>query len=179
MKAFKEVGLKKSFRFLIFTLAYVLYRGLIFPQFRGPFLRILGAKIGKNCIVHSVRFFNYYRTGFSGLTLGDDCFIGDECLLDLASPITLGNQVTLAERVTILTHMNVGYEDHPLQKSFPPSSKAVVIRRGSFLGAGATVLNGVEVGEESFVAACALVRDNVPPFTLVGGVPAKTVRSLK
>ena len=61
----------------------------------------------------------------AGLTVGEDCFLGDECLFDLAEAITLGRQVTLAERVLVLTHMNVGYADHPLQPHFPPIARPV------------------------------------------------------
>ena len=46
-----------------------------------------------------MRFFNLYRRGFSGLEIGEGCFLGDECLLDLAEGIHLERQVTLAPRL--------------------------------------------------------------------------------
>jgi acetyltransferase-like isoleucine patch superfamily enzyme len=90
----------------------------------------------------------------------------------------LEDQATLAERVLVLTHTNVGYHDHPLQRHFPPMVAAVVVEAGSFVGAGATLLPGVRVGRGSFVAAGSVVTENVPPATLVAGVPARPLRSL-
>jgi acetyltransferase-like isoleucine patch superfamily enzyme len=178
VKALAEVGWGRAFRFGFFTLAMLPYRAALVPQLRAPWLRLLGARIGPGTIVHGVRFFNLYRRGPRGLRIGRECFLGDECLLDLADEIVLEDQVTLAERVLILTHTNVGYADHPLQAHFPASSAPVVVRRGSFLGANVTVLPGVTIGERSFVAAGSVVTADVPPATLVAGVPAKAVRSL-
>lgn len=179
MKALDEIGWRRAARFGLTTLAMVPYRLALVPQLRTPLLRLLGASVGRRVILHDVRFFNLYRRGLRGLSIGDECFLGEECLLDLAEAIELEPQVTLAERVLILTHTNVGYRDHPLQARFPASAAPVVIERGSFLGAHALVLPGVRVGKGSFVAAGAVVTRDVEPGTLVAGVPAKPLRSLR
>ncbi len=178
MKALAEIGWRRATRFGFFTLAMVPYRFALVPQLRTPWLRLLGARIGRRTVLHDVRFFNLYRRGLAGLEIADECFIGDECLLDLAEGITLERQVTLAERVLVLTHMNVGYADHPLQPHFPPVAKPVVIEQGAFLGANVTLLPGVRIGAGSFVAAGAVVTGDVPKDTLVGGVPARVLRSI-
>lgn len=178
MKALGEIGWGRAARFGFFTMAMVPYRLALFPQLRAPWLRLLGARIGRGAIIHDVRFFNLYRRGFSGLEIGDDCFVGDECLLDLAEGVRLERQVTLAERVLVLTHTNVGYRDHPLQAHFPATAAPVVVEAGSFLGANATVLPGVRVGAQSFVAAGSVVTADVPPRTLVAGVPARPLRTI-
>ena len=178
MKAIDEVGWARAARFGAMTLAMVPYRLALFPPLRTMWLRMLGARIGARVVMHDVRFFNLYRRGLSGLVVGDEAFLGDECLLDLAEGIVLGDQVTLAERVLILTHTNVGYEDHPLQRHFPASASPVRIESGSFVGANATLLPGITVGAGSFVAAGAVVSADVPPRTLVAGVPARHVRAL-
>jgi acetyltransferase-like isoleucine patch superfamily enzyme len=149
------------------------------PPLRGLWLRLLGAHIGPRTVIHDVRFFNLYRRGPRGLSVGRECFLGDECLLDLADEIRLEDQVTLAERVLVLTHTNVGYKDHPLQAHFPALSAPVTIARGSFVGSNATLLPGVRVGTGSFVAAGSVVTEDVPDHTLVGGVPARRLRSLE
>jgi acetyltransferase-like isoleucine patch superfamily enzyme len=178
VKAFSEIGWSKAARFGFFTAAMLPYRLLLVPQLRAPWLRLLGARVGRGAILHDVRFFNLYRRGLAGLEIGEDCFVGDECLLDLAEGVTLERQATLAERVLVLTHTNVGYHDHPLQALFPASASPVVIREGSFVGASATILPGVRVGPRSFVAAGSVVTADVPEGTLVAGVPARAVRSL-
>jgi acetyltransferase-like isoleucine patch superfamily enzyme len=154
------------------------YRLALVPQLRRPWLRLLGARVGRRVVLHDVRFFNLYRRGLSGLEIDEECFLGDECLLDLAEGIHLERQVTLAERVLILTHTNVGYRDHPLQSHFPAMAAPVVVETGAFLGANVTVLPGVRIGRRSFVAAGSVVTRDVPPGTLVGGVPARVLRPI-
>ncbi len=178
MKALGEIGWRRAARFGFYTAAMLPYRLALVPQLRAPYLRLLGARVGRRSILHDVRFFNLYRRGLAGLRIDDDCFLGDECLLDLAEGITLERQVTLAERVVVLTHMNVGYADHPLQPYFPALAKPVVFERGAFVGASVTVLAGVRVGCESFVAAGSVVTSDVPARTLVAGVPARVLRPI-
>ncbi len=179
MKALDEIGLGRAARFLFYTLAMAPYRIALFPPVRTAWLRLLGASIGRRTILHDVHFFNLYRRGLRGLTVGDDCFVGDECLLDLAEEIRLEAQVTLAERVVVLTHTNVGYRDHPLQAAFPALAAPVIIRRGSFIGASVTILPGVTIGPEAFVAAGSVVTADVPPRTVVAGVPARPLRTME
>jgi acetyltransferase-like isoleucine patch superfamily enzyme len=178
LKALDEIGWARVMRFAFFSVALLPYRLALFPPLRTAWLRLLGAKIGARVVLHDVRFFNLYRRGIRGLTVGNDCFLGGECLLDLAEGICLEDQVTLAERVLILTHTNVGYRDHPLQRHFPPIAAPVTIGRGSFIGANVTVLPGVRIGEGSFVAAGSVVTADVPAHTLVAGIPAKALRAL-
>ena len=178
MKALAEIGFGRAVRFGLMTLAMIPYRLALVPQLRSPWLRLLGARIGPGAILHDVRFFNLYRRGLGGLSIGKDCFVGDECLIDLAEAVSFEDQVTLAERVLVLTHTNVGYRDHPLQRHFPAMTAPVVVEAGSFVGAGVTLLPGVRVGRGSFVAAGSVVTEDVPPATLVAGVPARPVRAL-
>jgi acetyltransferase-like isoleucine patch superfamily enzyme len=174
----REIGLGRAAKFGFYTLAMLPYRAALVPQLRVFWLRLLGARIGRRSILHDVRFFNLYRRGLPGFSLGDDCFLGDECLLDLADAIRFEDHVTLAERVVILTHTNVGYQAHPLQGRFPAMTAPVTIRRGSFVGASVTILPGLTIGPESFVAAGSVVTKDVPPATLVAGVPAHPLRTL-
>jgi acetyltransferase-like isoleucine patch superfamily enzyme len=154
----KEVGIRKAFRYFYTTLLAILYKLMIFPQLRVAFLRACGARIGRGTIICSgVRFINLHRTGYRGLCVGDYCWISEEVMLDLADRITLGNNVTIGQRAILLTHLNVGYEHHPLQASFPARQQPVRIADGSFVGPYAIVVAGVEVGAGSFVMARTLL----------------------
>ena len=179
MKAIEEIGISKGFKFMFWTVISCLLSISLFPPVRKALLILFGAKIGKNTIIHTVKFFNLYRRGFAGFRVGNSCFIGDHCLFDLADEINIGDKVTLAEEIAVITHLNVGYKDHPLQKYFPSSSSPVKIKDGCFVGARSTILSGVEIGEESFVAAGSLVNKNVPSRTLVGGVPVKEIKKIE
>lgn len=183
MMAVKELGLKLSFRFIIYSFVAVVYHYLIdhifyIPFARKLFLTFLGAKIGSDSIIMDIKFFNWHRKGPQGLKIGKDCFIGDGAMIDLYDAVILEDQVTIAQMVTIITHLNVGYRNHPLQKFFPKSSKPVIFKQGSVIGASSTILPGVTIGKESFVAAGSVVTKDVKPKTLVAGVPAKIVRKI-
>lgn len=184
MKAIEEIGYKKSIRFVLFSLVEIIYHWLIkhllnLPPFRKYFLILLGAKIGSDSIIMDVNFFNWHHEGPKGLIIGKQCFVGGETLIDLCDKVNLEDRVTIAQRVNILTHQNVGYTNHPLQKSFPKFSKPVIFKNGCVVGAASTILPGITIGSKAFVAAGSVVTKNVPPKTLVGGVPAKVIRKIR
>ncbi|NUQ03256.1 MAG: acyltransferase [Anaerolineae bacterium] len=111
------------------------------------------------------------------LKIGAWCHIGPGVTLDLSAPILLEDRCTLSLRSTILTHEDVGYS--PLRESaFPTRSQGVTVETGAYIGAGATLLMGVRVGRCAVVGAGALVREDVPPYTVVAGVPARVIRRL-
>ncbi len=179
MNAIREIGIGATMRFFFTTVFLGVYGVLLFPPLRIWALRLVGARVGRDCVIHATRFFNAYRLGFKGLEIADKCFIGDDCLLDLADRIVMEEHVTLAERVSILTHTNVGYADHPLQKFFPSFTAPVILKRGAFIGVNATILPGVTVGEGTFVAAGSVLTTDTPAWSLVAGVPARVLRDVR
>jgi acetyltransferase-like isoleucine patch superfamily enzyme len=177
VKALREVGAGRLVRFLWVSLLLSVLRRAWLPPIRSLLLTLFGARVGGHCVIHRLTLVNVDRGGFRALQLGDDCFVGDEVLVDLAAPVVLEDHVTLAARATVLTHLNVGYKDHPLQARFPSQTAGVTIRRGSFIGAGAIILAGITVGPEAFVAAGSLVNRDVEGGEVVGGVPIRTLPS--
>lgn len=173
MKALQAIGWTKAIRFVWTGVCAGLIHWCFFPQLRSALLHIAGVKIGTDTVVFDVRFANLYHYGFRKLKIGKKCFLGDEVSLDLRGGITLEDEVTVSNRVAIVTHINVGYPDHPLQKYFPTKEAPVILRKGCYLGTGATILPGVTVGEMAVVGAGAVVTHNVLPRTVVAGVPAK------
>ena len=151
-------------------------------QIIAPTLRRYGARIG-----HRVRFRSPLvihnsdaesRDYYKRLEVGDDCYFGRELFLDLKDKIVIEDQVTVSHRVMILTHTDAGTS--PLKDEVIATSQApVVIRRGAYIGANVTILEGVEIGESSVVGAGAVVTRSVPPSTVVAGVPARLIKSLR
>lgn len=177
MKALQTIGLGKAIRFVWFSFyAWLLHIAL--PPVRVVLLRLAGARVGRDTVLFDVRFANLYHYGFSRLQIGNRCFLGDEVMLDVRGGITLEDDVTLSNRTTVVTHINVGYEDHPLQKAYPTEESKVTIRQGAYVGTGAIVLPGVTIGKESVVAAGAVVTKNVPARVVVMGVPASVKKIL-
>lgn len=178
MRAAREVGWGRILRYAWAGVLLRIFALVPSPPLRRLYLRMLGARIGRDSIVGRVRIVNVDRGGFRALQAGECVYLGDQVLLDLARGVVLGDHVTVAARANLLSHSNVGYLDHPLQAAFPAKAQPVVIGSGSFVGVGATILAGVKVGEGCFVAAGAVVGKDVPPGLLVAGVPAVEVREI-
>jgi len=139
---------------------------------------LLGARIGSDTIIGNISFANLYHYGFSRLVIKNRCFIGDECNLDCRGGITLEDDVTLSNRSVVVSHINVGYKDHPLQRYYPTHEAAVTFKKGCYVGTGAIILPGVTVGREAVVGAGAVVVKNVADRTVVVGVPAKMIKKV-
>lgn len=179
MEAFNEIGLTKVLRYVFFSLWQYLFALMGISPIRIACLRFFGAKIGRNVIIERIRLINLYRTGIEGISIGDNCYLGDGVTLDLAERITLADNVTLSFDVMVLTHTNVGYKNHPVQQHIPSVAKPVTFENGCFVGARAVILPGMTVGYGSAVAAGAVATTDVSSKTLVGGVPAKRIKTLK
>ncbi|MCB0587396.1 MAG: sugar O-acetyltransferase, partial [Phaeodactylibacter sp.] len=116
-----------------------------------------------------------FHTNFGRhIFLGKNIFINHACsFLDLGC-------ITIEDGVMIGPRVNITSENHPVEvakrKTLVPG--AVLIMQNAWIGAGATILPGVTIGENSVVAAGAVVSSDVPPNTVVGGVPAKVLKEL-
>jgi heptaprenylglycerol acetyltransferase len=114
-----------------------------------------------------------------GVRIGRRVFIGTEVFIDDAVPssVTIEDDVTVIAQSTILGHTYYPAHFHGvLGDEAEREGLRTVIRRGAYLGLRSTVLAGVTVGEYAIVGAGSLVTSDVPPFTMVLGVPAKVVR---
>jgi len=147
---------------------------LLYPA-RTMLLRLAGSKIKKYSRIYDISFMNFYKNGFGNLQIGDNVFIGSETMIDLADIVLIGENATIAERVIILTHTNVGYEDHPLKERLPDKYLPVNIGNGVFIGIGSIIMPGVTVGDNCIIGAMSLVLKDVAPNTIIGGSPAKVI----
>lgn len=178
MKALETIGWQKALRFVWYGIYGQLLHWCLIPQIRVVLMRLAGARIGSDTIILDGTFSNLYHYGFSRLTIGKKCFIGEEVMLDCRGFITLGDHVTLSNRVTLVTHINVGYTDHPLQSVYPTKEERISIEPGAYVGTGAILLPGVRIGKVSVIAAGAVVIHDVRPGTVVAGVPAKKIKKI-
>jgi len=115
----------------------------------------------------------------AGLTMGDNSNIGPYNYIGCSGKITIGNNVMLAPRVSIYAENHVF--DHPdvLIRDQGVEKKEVIIEDDCWIAANSILLAGVTIGKGSVVAAGSVVTENVPPYSLVGGVPAKLIKSRK
>jgi maltose O-acetyltransferase len=118
----------------------------------------------------SVIFMGAQFDTIKNFKLGNNSVINQNCRLDNRGGITIGDNVSISAEVCILT------ADHDLQSSdFEGRTRPVIIEDYVFIGTRAMILPGVILGKGCAVAAGAVVTKNVPPFTIVAGVPAKSI----
>ena len=105
------------------------------------------------------------------LALGARSIVGGKCMLDARGGIEIGRDVNVTGRARLMTARHI--VDDP---DFTAALEPIVVRDRAWIALGATVLGGVTVGEAAVVAAGAVVTADVPPYTVVGGVPARQLR---
>ena len=109
------------------------------------------------------------------IRVGRNVFINQACMLNDIGGIEIGDDVMIGPRVSLLT---TGHPLDPGRRRRQIVAAPIAIERNVWLGAGATVLQGVTVGSDAVVAAGAIVTRDVPPRTLVAGVPAQVLREI-
>lgn len=150
---------------------------------------------GKHSVIHS--FVRMDTPPYRKFSLGDysviesyscinnavgDVIIGDHTRVGLHNtiigPVTIGHHVNLAQGITV-TALNHNFSDTGKRIDEQGITTApVMIEDDIWIGANAVILPGVKIGNHSVVAAGAVVTKNVPPHTLVAGVPAKVIKQL-
>lgn len=139
-------------------------------QIRERLSEIIGTPLDKSTTV-----FAPFHTNFGQfIQIGKNVFINHACsFLDMGG-ITLEDQVLLGPKVNLIT------ENHPVDPADRRAliCKPIIIKRNAWIGAAATILPGVTIGENAIVAAGAVVSKDVPANTVVGGVPAKFIKTI-
>lgn len=139
-------------------------------QVRKRLSEIIGMEIDGSTTIFPPFYTNFGRF----IRLGKNIFINHACsFLDIGG-ITLEDDVMIGPKVNLIT------ENHPLD---PKDRKTlliqpIVIKRNAWIGAGATILPGVTIGENAVVAAGAVVSKDVPDNSIVAGIPAKVVKTI-
>ena len=116
-----------------------------------------------------------FSTNFGKHTrIGKNVFVNHGCsFLDLGG-ITIEDDVLIGPQVKLVT------ENHPVDPANRKSLdlNSIVVKKNAWIGAGSVILPGVTIGENSIVAAGAVVTQDVPSNTIVGGVPAKHIKHI-
>ncbi|MCD7963645.1 MAG: sugar O-acetyltransferase [Rikenellaceae bacterium] len=140
-------------------------------EIRDLLRRITDSTIDESVDVFTPLYINYGKH----TKIGKNVFINFNCtFLDMGG-ITIEDGVLIAPNVSILS------EGHPVSSGMRSSlvPKPIHIKRNVWIGAGATILQGVTIGENAIVAAGAVVSEDVPDSVVVGGIPAKIIKDIE
>ena len=117
----------------------------------------------------------FYTDYGLNISIGRTVFIGYQCAFTGHAAIDIADQVMIAHKVNLVT---AGHPVEPDKRREYITAEPIKIDTNVWIGAAATVLPGVHIGEGAVVAAGAVVTHDVPPATLVAGVPAMVIRHL-
>lgn len=145
-------------------------------QFDGPVRALRGSRLflGEGCRLGHGAFFE--TSGRGSIRIGNHVRINQGAVVVAASSVQIGDDTLIGEYVSIRD------ADHGMQPGTPmrlqeQNSKPIAIGSDVWIGRGAIVLKGVTIGDGAVVAANSVVTKDVPPMTVVAGVPARTVKT--
>jgi len=152
------------------------------PNKKIYFFKKLKVKLGKLL----ARFFPLNKVRVWGLKLcgfkvGKNVYIGPDLLITsiLGSKdceLEIGDRVAIGPRVTIVLSSDANWSK--LSDIIPPIRGKVTIKNDTWIGTGVIILPNVTISEMSIIGAGAVVTENVPPFSVYAGIPAKLIRKI-
>lgn len=139
-------------------------------------MRLAGFPVGRGTLIQGTPIIFGGGKWSEHLSIGKYCVLSIRIFLDLGASITLDDSVHIGPRTMLVTGGHkIGDSSC---RSGVPDPKPIRIGEGAWLGARCTVLPGVTIGEGAIVAAGSVVVKDVPPNTLVAGVPAVVKKQL-
>lgn len=132
--------------------------------------------LGKYAIIECT---GVLRNVGSSLKIGNNVGINHYCFLGVRGDIEIGNDVIFGPRVNIFSeNHNFDDIDTPIKHQGVTKNKTT-IGNDVWIGANVSIMSGVSIGDGSVIAAGAVVTKNIPSYSIVGGVPAKIIKSRK
>ncbi len=163
-------------RLILADLLVAVLPRLCFCRLRTAIYRLAGVEIGPRTSVLGRLTLAGTGAVHRRLHIGSDCIINSPLFLDLSAEIRIGDCVSIGHHsVFVTTHHEIG---PPGYRSGTTIRRPILVEDGSWIAARATVLPGVTIGQSSVVASGSVVAKNVPSHALVGGVPARLIRTL-
>jgi acetyltransferase-like isoleucine patch superfamily enzyme len=140
-------------------------------EVRALFSELIGKKVDESFLLIPP----FYTVGGDEIRVGRNVFVNQNCTFYDLGGLDIADDVMIGPNVSIIT---TGHPLEPSQRRAVVIGKPIVIEKNVWIAVGATIIGGVTVGENSVVAAGSVVTKNVPPNTLVGGNPARIIRSI-
>ena len=138
---------------------------------RRSFYRLLGAAIGSHAVIHYGSEIRCPKR----LEIGKGSIVGDNAILDARCGLVIGRHVNISSNVSIYT-LQHDYRDRKFHCNVEQRRMKVEIGDRVWLGANVIVLPGVTIGEGAVCCAGAVIAKDVPPFSVMAGIPAQQIR---
>ncbi|MEZ4714209.1 MAG: acyltransferase [Caldilineaceae bacterium] len=139
-------------------------------------LQWAGFRIGSGTVFWGTPTITGDANLYKRLVIGQGCWFNLGCFFDLGANITIGNRVAFGHAVMLLTTTH--QMGDLARRAGPFYTKPICIEDGAWICARSTILPGVTIGEGAVVAAGAVVTKSVEPNVMVGGIPARPIRTL-
>lgn len=122
---------------------------------------------------------NFTGNFYGRITIGDGVFFQHSCNLSVHEDVTIGDYALFGERVSIHDedHVVTAGSDPIIHRGFV--KKPIVIGRNVWVGANASILSGVHIGDNAVIGANAVVTHDIPAYTVAVGIPARVIREMK
>jgi len=140
-------------------------------EVRGLFSELIGKTVDDSFLLIPP----FYTTGGLDIRIGRNVFVNQNCTFYDLGGLDIADDVMIGPNVSLITS---GHALEPSRRRDFNIAKPIVIERNVWIAAGAIIIGGVTVGENSVVAAGSVVTKDVPANTLVGGNPARVIRSI-
>ena len=140
-----------------------------------------GIEIGAGTIVmHGaiLHVYNFRGMAQSGIKIGRDSLVGEYSVIRGQGGVEIGDRVYTSPFTQIIAVNHVFDDPNRPFVEQGITAEGIVIEDDVWLGSGAIITDGVRVGKGAVVAAGAVVTKDVPPHTVVGGVPAKVIKTI-
>ena len=141
-----------------------------------------GIELGEDTMVmhHAeLHVYNFRDLPQSGIVVGRESLIGEFCVIRGTGGVTIGDRVYLSPMVHVYSNNHVFADPDACFIDQGITARGVTIEDECWIGAMVAILDGVTIGRRSVVAAGAIVNRDVPPYSLVAGVPARVIRDLR
>lgn len=145
----------------------------------GANVSIHNAEVGQGTILDGMS--SYFAPQKGDIKIGDFCHFSPFTNFEGSGKIKIGNHVSAGPFLKIVTHTGhlQALTSFPIGSDMFLERRPVFIEDNVYLGIDTTILMGVKIGRYSIISACSLVTKDVPPYSVVRGIPAKIIGNIK